>query len=58
MYYNCSKNDYIPELLMAYSVVVNVECLLEWCEYFGQSQVWYINYVPWLAVVHRLCSTA
>ena len=28
-----------PELLLAYSVVVGGEFLLEWCEYFGQPQV-------------------
>ena len=26
--------------------------LLEWCEYFASHKVWYINYVPLLAVVH------
>ena len=38
----------IPELLLAYSVVVDGEFLLEWCEYCGQPQVWYISYVPLL----------
>ena len=47
------NNNYIPELLMAYSVVVDVEFFLEWCEYFGQLQVWYISCVPQLAVVHQ-----
>ena len=40
--YNYSNNNYIPELL-AYSVVVDGESLLEWCEYFGQPQVWDIH---------------
>ena len=31
-----SNNNYIPELLIAYSVVVDGEFLLEWCEYFCQ----------------------
>ena len=26
--------------------VVDSEFLLEWCEYFGQPQVWYNSYVP------------
>ena len=43
--YNYSSNNYFPELLMAYSVVFDGEFLLEWCEYFGQPQVWYISYV-------------
>ena len=37
--YNYSNNNYIPELL-AYLIVVDGESLLEWCEYFGQPQVW------------------
>ena len=40
--YNYSNNNYIPELLLA-SVVVDGEFLLEWCEHFGQPQVWYIH---------------
>ena len=36
---------------MANSVVVDSEFLLEWCEYFGQPQVWYNSYVPQLPVV-------
>ena len=40
---NTSGNNYIPELLTADSVVVDGEFLLEWCEYFGQPQVWYIE---------------
>ena len=43
--YNYGNNNYIPELLMAYSVVVDGEFLLEWCENFGKPQVWYISYV-------------
>ena len=38
-------------------VVVDGEFLLEWCEYFGQPQVWYLSYVSLLAMVHHLCST-
>ena len=34
---------------MAYSVVVDGEFLLEWYEYFGQPQVWYISYIALLA---------
>ena len=30
---------------MAYSVVVDGEIYLEWCEYFGKPQVWHIRYV-------------
>ena len=45
-------------MLLAYSGVDDGEFLLEWCEYFGQPQVWYISYVPQLAVVHQLCTTA
>ena len=41
---------------MAYSVVVDGEFLLEWCEYFGQPQVWYITDVPQPAMVRQLCS--
>ena len=48
---------YISELLMTNSVAVEGEFLLEWCEYFGQPQVWYISYVALLAVVHQLCNT-
>ena len=40
--YKYSSNNCIPELLTAKSVVDD-EFLLEWCEYFGQPQVWYIN---------------
>ena len=36
--YNYSNNSYIPELLLAYSVVAGGEFLLEWCEYFGQPK--------------------
>ena len=44
---------------MAYSVVDDGEFLLKWCDYFGQPLVWYIGYVPQLAVyIHQLCSTA
>ena len=43
---------YILELLMTNSVAVEGEFLLEWCEYFGQPQVWYVSYVALLAVVH------
>ena len=32
---NYSNNNYIPEFLMAYSVI-DGEFLLEWYEYFGQ----------------------
>ena len=32
--YKYSSNNYIPELLLANSVVVDGEILLEWCEYF------------------------
>ena len=39
-----NSNNYIPELLMAYSVI-DGEFLLEWCEYFGQPPVWYISYI-------------
>ena len=46
--YNYSNKIYIPELLLAYFVVVDGEFLLEWCEYFGQPQVWYISYVALL----------
>ena len=56
--YNYSNINCIPELLLAYSGVDDGEFLLEWCEYFGQPQVWYISYVPQLAVVHQLCTTA
>ena len=46
MQYNYNNNNnYIPELLMTYSVFVDSKLLLEWCEYFGQPQVWYISYV-------------
>ena len=38
------QNNYIAELLMA-DVVVDGEFLLEWCEFFGQPQVWYISCV-------------
>ena len=41
------NNNYIPEFLVANSVVVEGEFLLEWCEYFGQPQT----------VVHQLCTT-
>ena len=37
--YNYSNINRIPELLLVYSVVVDGEFLLEWCEYFGQPQV-------------------
>ena len=30
---------------MAYSVVVDDEFLLEWCEYLDRPQVWYISYL-------------
>ena len=43
--YNCSSNNCTPELLMANSVVADGTLMLEWCEYFGQPQVWYITYV-------------
>ena len=56
--YNYSKINYIPELLLAYSVVDDGELLLQWCEYFGQPQVCYTTDVPQLAVVHQLCSIA
>ena len=63
--YNYSNINCIPEFFLAYSVVGDgelllewCELLLEWCEYFGQPQVWYISYVPQLAVVHQLCTTA
>ena len=46
MQYNYINNNYIPEFLVANSVVVDGEFLLEWYEYFGQPQVWYISYVP------------
>ena len=46
--YNYSSNYYIPELLLVYSVVVDGEFLLEWCEHFGQLQLWYISYVALL----------
>ena len=46
--YNYSINNYISELLMANSVVIDGEFLLEWYKYFGQPQVWYVS----------LCSTA
>ena len=39
--YSYGDINCIPELLMAYSVVVNSEFLLEWC---GKSQVWHISY--------------
>ena len=48
MQYNYCSINCIPELLLAYSVVVDGEFLLEWCEYFGQPQVWYISYIPLL----------
>ena len=38
------QNNYIAELFMA-DVVVDGEFLLEWCEFFGQPQVWYISCV-------------
>ena len=38
---------------MAYSVVVDGEFLLEWCEYFGQPQVWYISYVIKINIVNQ-----
>ena len=56
--YKYSSNNYIPELFSANSVVVDGEFMLEWCEYIGQSQLWYISYVALLAVVHPLCCTA
>ena len=34
--YYYSTNYNIPKLLMAYSVVIDDEFLLEWCECFGQ----------------------
>ena len=37
------QNNYIAELFMA--DVVDGEFLLEWCEFFGQPQVWYISCV-------------
>ena len=49
MQYNYRKDNYIPVLLMAYSVVVDGEFLLEWCEYYGKPQgcsYVYIIYVP------------
>ena len=46
--YNYSYNNYIPKLLLAYSVAIAGEFLLEWCKYFSQQQVWYI----------KLCTTA
>ena len=46
--HNYSNINCIPELLLAYSGVDDGEFLLEWCEYFGQPQVWYISYVPLL----------
>ena len=51
--YNYSNINCIPELLLAYSVV-DGEFLLEWCEYFGQPQVWCISYVPQLGVYKQL----
>ena len=57
MQYNCTNNNCIPELFMAYSVVVDGEFLLEWCEYLVNHKVWYISYVPQLAGVHQLCTT-
>ena len=39
---------------MAYSVGVDGEFLLEWCEYIGKPQGWYISYVPQLAVVRYI----
>ena len=43
--HNYSNTNYIPDLLMAYSIVVVYgEFLLEQCEYFGKPQVWYIAY--------------
>ena len=35
MQYNHSNDNYIPALLMVYSIIVDNEFLLEWCEYFG-----------------------
>ena len=52
--YNYSNTNDIPELLMAYSVVVDGEFLLKWCKCFGQLHVCYVIYVPKLAVVHQL----
>ena len=40
--YNYNNINCILELLLAYSVVVDGEFLLKWCEYFGQPQVWYM----------------
>ena len=54
--YNYSNINFIPELLLTYSVVVDGEFMLEWCEYFGQPKVRYP--VPQIAVVHQLCTTA
>ena len=39
MQYNYSNINCIPELLLVYSVIVDGEFLLEWCEYFAQPQV-------------------
>ena len=47
--YNYSNFNCIPELLLAYSGDDDGEFLLEWCEYFGQPQMWYIR---------KLCTTA
>ena len=44
--YNYNNKNYIPELLWAYSVVVDGKFLQEWCGYFSQPQVWCIRYVP------------
>ena len=42
MQYNDSNNNYILELSIAYSVIVDGKFLLEWCKYFGKprAQVW------------------
>ena len=46
---NTSTNNYIPELLMAYSVVDD-EVLLEWYEYLRYHRCGTIG------MVHQLCS--
>ena len=40
---------------MAYSVVVDDEFFLEWCEYFGKPQVWYTSYVLYMTC-YKTCN--
>ena len=55
--YNYNNNNYIPELSMTISIVFAGEFLLEWCEYFGQPQVWYISYVALLEPFYIRCES-